>query len=97
MAASKALRNLKAPAGTSGLAIEPWAKGEIYAVAANWAQASAPVWHYGPEGWEHSGRQVADYRHDPRPALVRELAEALEASDDDPDDADGLANDATEI
>lgn len=41
------------PAGMSGLAVEPWSAGEIYAVAADWAQASSPVLVYGQDGWTH--------------------------------------------
>ncbi len=95
--ASKTMRNLTTPAGMSGLAIEPWTPGEVYAVAADWAQAAATVWSYADGRWVPTGRQVADYRHDPRAALLRELRETLEASGDDPDDADNLIDDATEI
>ena len=51
-----------APSGMSGIAVEPWAAGEIFAVAADWAQASCPVLVYGDDGWTHDecGRQVAD-------------------------------------
>jgi hypothetical protein len=55
-----------APADTSGLVIEPWAPGEVYGVAADWAQASCPVFFYGPTGWEPRQYQVADFRHRPR-------------------------------
>jgi len=40
---TKNYTTLETPAGMSGLACEPWAEGEIYAVAANWSQASSPV------------------------------------------------------
>ena len=36
-----------APEGTSGLVIEPWCPGEVYGVAADWSQASAPVYFLG--------------------------------------------------
>lgn len=50
------------PVGTYGLAVEPFGKGEIYAVAADWSQASSPVMVYGEDGWtkDECGRQVAE-------------------------------------
>ncbi len=86
-----------APEGTSGLVVEPWSKGEIYAVAANWGNASSPVWNYGEDGWQQSGRQVADFRHEPRAALIAELEETLVASGDDPADTEDIIGDATEF
>jgi hypothetical protein len=87
------------PAGTSGLVIEPWAPGEVYGVAADWAQAAAPVYFYGhgPGGWEPRQYQVADFRHRPTEALESALREALIASGGDEDDAEGMAADATEF
>lgn len=86
-----------APAGTCGLVVEPWAQGEVYGVAANWAQASAPVYFYGESGWESRQYQVADFRHSPREALECELAQALVASGDDEDEAGYLLSDAVEF
>ncbi len=90
-----------APVGKSGLACEPWSKGEIYAVAANWAQASDPIQVYGEDGWtwDEHGRQVADFRHNDRAALEAILREAIEAGGDDPDDAevDGYLAEAVSI
>lgn len=83
-----------APANTTGLVIEPWGRGETYGVAADWAQASACVYAYGDREWIGTGRQVADYRHDPRAALVDVLAESLRMSGDDEADAETLADDA---
>lgn len=76
------MKTIKTPAGMSGLAVEPWSKGEIYAVAANWSQASAPVMVYGEDGWttDEHGRQVADFRHDARSALESVVREAMAAS-----------------
>lgn len=97
------IEDLVCPAGTSGLAVAPWAADEIYAVAANWAQAGAPVWTYGATGWdlECHGRQVADFRHEPRAALASELYESLIASGESEDEArrlaEELADDATEV
>lgn len=90
---------ISTPVGTYGLAVEPWTRGEIYAVAANWAEASSPVLTYGEDGWEYTGRQVADYRHSDLAALESIIREAIEAGGDEPDDdevADILA-DAAEI
>ena len=91
------------PAGMSGLSVEPWTPGEVYAVAANWAQASAPVMSYGSDGWTHTGRQVADYRHRPKDALRAVITEAIASSEGIPsEDVDeyevgGILADATEI
>ena len=97
------LSNLTCPAGKSGLAVEPWSKGEIYAVAANWAQASDPILVYGPDGWNGNGRQVADYRHSALAALRAEIVAAIAASegipsdDVDDDEVTGIVDDATDI
>lgn len=92
------LSRLTTPAGTYGLACEPWSKGEIYAVAADWAQASSPVRTYGEDGWTVTQYQVADFRHEPRAALETILQEAIDASGgDDGADAGDLASNAVEI
>ena len=93
---------ISAPAGMYGLAVEPWSKGEIYAVAADWAQASSPVYVYGEDGWvlQCHGMQVADIRHSPRAALKLEIREAIEQSGEEPDDSDDIEDilsDAIEI
>lgn len=96
-------QQLVCPAGMSGLAVEPWSKGEIYAVAADWAQASSPVMVYGnkQDGWGYDshGRQVADFRHNDRAALESVIREAIEMGGDQPDDqeVEGILDDATEI
>ena len=82
------------PRGTTGLIVEPWSQGEIYGVAANWANASNTVWTYGEDGWQSAHAQVADFRHSPHAALIAELAETLSASGDDPADADDLIDEA---
>jgi hypothetical protein len=93
--------DLTAPAGTSGMAVAPWDPSEIYAVAANWAQASAPVWTYGLDGWtmDSHGRQVADFRHDSREALESEIREAMIAggSGEDDDEVAAIMSFAVEI
>jgi hypothetical protein len=97
--------NLTCPTGMSGLAVEPWSKGEIYAVAANWAQASAPVYVYGERGWDidHCGRQVADFRHSARAALEAQVEYAIATSEGipsdevDADEVDAICDDAVEI
>lgn len=92
---------ITAPTGMYGLAVEPWTKGEIYAVAADWAQASAPVVVYGEDGWTHDehGRQVADFRHNARAALESVIREAIEMGGDEPDDdeVDAIMDDAVDI
>lgn len=82
------LQTITCPAGMTGLACEPWSKGEIYAVAANWAQASCPVRVWGYDGWELDphGRQVADFCHRMTDALESQIREAIIAGGDEPDD-----------
>lgn len=91
-------KTLAAPAGMSGVYVEPWSKGEIYAVAANWAQASSPVMVYGDRGWtlDECGRQVADFRHKSHEALRDQIVRAIEASGDeaDADEVQGIIDDA---
>jgi hypothetical protein len=84
-----------APAGTSGLVVEPWEPGDTYGVAAVWSQASASVYAYGDDGWTQTGRQVADYGHDPYAALAGWLVDTLRASGDNPDEATRIAGEAT--
>jgi len=93
------LKSLQAPDGTSGLAVEPWLKGEIYAVAADWSQAAGQVWSYGEDGWIPTGQQVADYRHHACAALAREISEALVMSgeEDDEDEVSDIVSRAVEI
>lgn len=95
------LNQVSAPAGKSGLAVEPWAPGEIYAVAANWSQASDPVMVYGSSGWtsDEHGRQVADFRHSDRAALESVIREAIETGGDEPsdDEVDAILADATDL
>ena len=78
--------NITTPAGTYGYAVEPWSKGEIYAVAANWAEAAAPVYVYGHDGWDQCGKQVADYRHSPEQALEAVIITAIAESEGIPSD-----------
>ncbi|NBR63121.1 MAG: hypothetical protein EBT77_02215 [Verrucomicrobia bacterium] len=66
-------------------------------VAADWPQASAPVYAYGDDGWTQTGRQVADYGHDPAAALAGWLVDALLASGDQPQEAERIAAEATEF
>lgn len=93
--------NITAPAGKYGLAVEPWSKGEIYAVAADWAQASDSIMVYGEDGWtwDEHGRQVADFRHNDRAALEAIIREAIEMGGDEPEDAEveAILADAVEI
>lgn len=75
------IKSLTCPAGKSGLAVAPWSLYEIYAVAANWAQASDTVMIYGRDGWAGSQYQVADFRHRPADALRAVLVEAIATSE----------------
>lgn len=81
---------ITAPEGMSGLAVVPWSRGEIYAVAADWAQASSPIRVYGEDGWTHDeqGRQVADFRHNRWSALAAILREAIEMGGGEPEDGE---------
>ena len=86
-----------APAGTAGLVCEPWTAGEVYGVAADWSDASSPVFAYGADGWFPTSRQVADSRHSARAALVEVLCDSLRMSgegDESDDIAESLADDA---
>ena len=78
------MKTITCPEGTRGLAVEPWSKGEIYAVAANWSQAGSPVMVFGEDGWtsDEHGRQVADFRHNDRAALESVIREAIEMGGD---------------
>lgn len=82
----------EAPEGTSGRVVAPWAQHEVYGVAADWGQASAPVYFYGKDGWQSRQYQVADFRHTAINALQLELEEAIIASGDDPNDGDDNTN-----
>ena len=84
---------LAAPPGMTGLAVEPWTRGEIYAVAADWSQAGSPVMVYGEDSWSYDshGSQVANFRHSARMALEHHIIEAIEAGGEEPGD-DEVAN-----
>lgn len=58
--------------------------GQIYAVRANWAEASSQVEALdGDNEWVHTGRQVADYRHSSFAALRENIeASCLDGIDD---------------
>ena len=88
------------PTGTTGLAVEPWARGEIYAVAADWRQASAPVLRLTDAGWLPTGRQACQLGGDPRAHLAAELEAAMRASGERGDlteRAASIANEADDI
>ena len=97
--------NITAPVGMTGLAVEPWSEGEIYAVAANWAQASSPIMVYGEDGWttDECGRQVADFRHSRHEALEAiiitaiSMSEGISTYDVDSDEVADIMEDAVEI
>lgn len=100
---SKKLKSVTTPAGTSGLAVAPWSASEVYAVAANWAQASAPVYFYGEDGWKPRQYQVADFQHRVADALRLQITEAICASegiaseDVGDDEVDGILANAVEV
>lgn len=92
---------IAAPAGMRGIAVTPWSKNEVYAVAADWSQAGSPVLVYGDNGWTHEwhGRQVADFRHSPQAALESVIREVIEMNGDEPDDDEvaGIVADADDL
>lgn len=100
-----AINQITTPAGTTGLVCEPWTPGEIYGVAANWAQASAPIFVYGRNGWDThpAGLQVADYRHRKTAALEAVITDAIAVSEGipsdevDSDEVDAIVADAVEV
>ena len=95
-------KHIVAPAtGMTGLYVEPWTRGKIYAVAADWMQASSPVMVYCTDSWDidSHGRQVADFRHDSRGALESIIREVIEMGGDEPDDdaVEAILDRASEI
>lgn len=87
-----------APDGLYGLAVEPWTPGEIYAVAADWGNASCAVLAYGEMGWAGTGKQVADYSHDMTAALREQIEDAGNHSGGITDaEIDDIMVDAVEI
>ena len=101
MSATKSASEIAAPQGMTGIACEPWTPGEIYAVAADWGQASCPVMVWGDGEWtqDECGRQVADFRHSPQSALRDLIYRSIRAGGDDPDkdEVAGIVEDALEI
>jgi len=63
-------------------------------VAANWTEASAPIYALGEDGWYAALGQVADCHHSARIALERGLAKSLQVCGGDPSEAEALALDA---
>lgn len=85
------ISQLRTPIGTYGLAVAPVYTGEVYAVAANWAQASDNVQEWSGTEWIPTRYQVADFRHSPREALAAILP------DDFADDVAAIVAYAAEI
>ena len=79
-----------APEGTSGLVIAPWSQREVHGVAADWSQASSPVYFFGADGWESEQYQVANFSHRPFDALEYDLCRSLIDSGADEGDAQTL-------
>lgn len=89
------MKTIHAPPGMTGLAVEPWARGEIYAVAARWSNAKCGVLAYGPDGWHETGRQVADFRHRMELALWHEIRQAIyPRCESDDDEIDSILSEA---
>lgn len=80
------LSNLVCPPGTYGLAVV-WVPGEVYAVAADWTRADAPVYTYHPysvpRGWHESIHRVGGFWDNPHEALRYIVRAAVEASEDE--------------
>lgn len=91
--------NISPPAGTTGLLVAPWSADEYYGVAADWREASATVYTYGPAGWAPSGRQVSEYCHSSDLALRHEIESAIMASGGvlDEDEIDEIIESAVEV
>jgi hypothetical protein len=90
------MKAITSPAGKYGLAVK--FAGEIYAVAADWHQASDGVLQYSEEGWISTGRQVADFRHSARAALAQSIKECIETDNCDDDiDLDSIVARAVRI
>ena len=91
---------IKTPVGMTGLAVEPWRKGEIYAVAAaDWSDAASPIMQYHAEGvWGGTQYQVGSfgqrYGHSDEAALETILWDAVE---DGGGDMDAIMADAVAI
>ncbi len=70
----------------TGLLTHVW--GDTYGVAAmSWANAANPVYSLGEDNeWVPTKYQVADFRHDKRKALRRNLEEIAVESGYDPED-----------
>ena len=95
---------ITAPAGMTGLAVQPWRKGEVYAVAAaNWSEPSSPVMQYHGDGvWGHTqyqaGSFVACYGRADQQALAAILIQAIHDDvDGDGGDVDAVMADAVAI
>jgi hypothetical protein len=87
------VKTIRCPAGTCGLAVAPWSPDEVYAVAADWGDASSPVRTWAEDRWIESGRQVADFRHEPEAALAAMIRESCDSDEE----AEALAADAAEV
>lgn len=80
--------SIVAPKGMTGLACAPFRDPkEVYAVAADWRNASAPVLQWEPgDGWTHTAWQVADFRHQAAEALFKIVMDELEKMGENPQD-----------
>lgn len=61
--------------------------GQKIGIEGNFANAASPIRRLNDEGeWETTQYQVADFRHNPRSAMEREIEEIIEAGGNDPAD-----------
>lgn len=84
---------IRCPTGTYGLAVAPWSPTEVYAVAARWSEAGDTVQTWARDRWIDSGRQVAEFRHEPAAALAAAIREVCESDEE----AEGFAANARAI
>jgi hypothetical protein len=92
------MRTIHPPSGLTGLAVEPWSPGEIYAVAADWRRADAPILIY-EDGWHSLGIQVGDMGHSAHRALEHVMRHVLllDADKVAPADLDAILGDAVTL
>jgi len=57
--------------------------GETFELRADFVRAECPIERRTEDGWQPTGRQVADYGHDPAAAMREELRQCLIDAGDD--------------
>ena len=53
--------------------------GDLYTIRADWADAGCSIERHTEDGWLATGRQVADFSHEPAAAMEQELRDAVRA------------------